>query len=417
MNFQKTVILSGISTIVKLLSGLVINKIIAIHIGPAGIGLIGQFQNFLAIITTIGNGAINSGVTKYVAEYNDADKKRTNDILSAAFMITIVCSLVMGIITFTGSNFFSLWILQTKEYSSVFKILGITLILISFNSIVLSIINGLKEIKIFISINIVSSIMSLIIMVILTIRYAIIGALFSLVIVQSLILIITIPIALKKIKINFTFNKNFNKIYYQKLFAFSIMTIVAVTSGSITQILIKNHIINKFSIVQAGYWQSVWMISTMYLLIITTAFSTYYLPRLSELHIHSEIRKEIMAGYKVILPFVFIAASSIYLLRDIIIVILFTPEFNSMRNLFAYQLIGDFFKMASWSLAFLMIAKAKIKLYIITEIAFSISLYILTIVFVNIYGLVGVTHAYALNNFFYLITMSIIFKDIIFTKK
>jgi PST family polysaccharide transporter len=195
------------------------------------------------------------------------------------------------------------------------------------------------------------------------------------------------------------------------------MTIVAVTSGSITQILIKNHIINNFSIVQAGYWQSVWMISTMYLLIITTAFSTYYLPRLSELHIHSELRKEIMAGYKVILPFVFIAASSIYLLRDIIIVILFTPEFNSMRNLFAYQLIGDFFKMASWSLAFLMIAKAKIKLYIITEITFSISLYILTIVFVNIYGLVGVTHAYALNNFFYLITMSIIFKDIIFTKK
>ncbi len=417
MNFQKTIILSGISTIVKLLSGLVINKIIAIHIGPGGIGLIGQFQNFLAIITTIGNGAINSGVTKYVAEYNGDDKKRINELLSAAFMITLVCSLVMGIITFLGSTFFSLWILQTKEYSSIIKILGLTLILISFNSLFLSMINGLKEIKIFISLNIVSSIMSLIIMVNLTIRYGLKGALYSLVIVQSLVLIITIPIAFKKIKININFKKNFNKIYYQKLFAYSLMTIVAVISGSITQILIKNHIIIKFSIVQAGYWQSVWMISTMYLLVITTAFSTYYLPRLSELHIHSELRKEIMGGYKVVLPIVSFAALSIYLLRDIIIVTLFTTEFNSMRNLFAYQLIGDFFKMASWSLAFLMIAKAKIKLYIITEITFSLSLYILTIVFVNIYGLVGVTHGYALNNFFYLITMSIIFKDIIFTKK
>ena len=56
-----------------MLSGLVINKIIAIYIGPAGIALIGQFQNFMGIITTIGNGAINSGVTKYVAEYHEDD--------------------------------------------------------------------------------------------------------------------------------------------------------------------------------------------------------------------------------------------------------------------------------------------------------------------------------------------------------
>lgn len=419
MNFKKTVFLSGISTIVKLLSGLVINKIIAIYIGPSGIGLIGQFQNFLSIITTVGNGAINSGVTKYVAEYNELESKRRNDLISAAFLITIVCSVIVGLITIIGSTFFSQWILKTKEYSSIFKCLGLTLILISFNSVFLSIINGLKEIKTYILINIISSIMSLIIMVFLTIEYGIFGALFSLVIVQALILLITIPMAFKKITLNFTFsiNKNFNKIHFQKLLAFSIMTIIAVISGSVTQILIRNHIINYFSIVEAGYWQSVWMISAMYLMIITTAFSTYYLPRLSELHLHSEIRKEILSGYKIILPFVFIAALSIYLLRDVIIVILFTPEFNSMRDLFAYQLIGDFFKMASWSLAFLMIAKAKVKLYIITEIVFSITLYILTMIFMKISGLVGVTHAYALNNLLYLITMCLIFKNIIFIKK
>jgi len=418
MNFKKTVFLSGLSTIVKLLSGLVINKIIAIYIGPAGIGLIGQFQNFLAIITTVGNGAINSGVTKYVAEYNEIESKRRNDLISSAFLIAFVCSIIVGLITIIGSAFFSQLILQTKEYSSIFKYLGITLIFISFNSIFLSILNGLKEIKTYIIINIVSSIMSLIIMVYLTVEYGILGALFSLVIVQSLILLITI-IAYKKIKLNLTFtiNKNFNKIYYQKLLAFSLMTFVAVISGSATQILIRNHIINYFSIVEAGYWQSVWMISTMYLLIITTAFSTYYLPRLSEIHILSELRKEIITGYKVILPFVFIAALSIYLLRDIIILILFTPAFNSMRNLFAYQMIGDFFKMASWSLAFLMIAKAKTKLYILTEIIFSVTLYILTMIFMNISGLVGVTHAYALNNLLYLITMCITFKNIIFIKK
>ena len=58
MNFLKTSLLSGISTIVKMLSSLVVNKIIAIYIGPSGIALIGQFQNFMGIITTIGNGRL-----------------------------------------------------------------------------------------------------------------------------------------------------------------------------------------------------------------------------------------------------------------------------------------------------------------------------------------------------------------------
>ena len=35
MNFLKTSLLSGISTIVKMLSGIVINKIIAIYIGTS----------------------------------------------------------------------------------------------------------------------------------------------------------------------------------------------------------------------------------------------------------------------------------------------------------------------------------------------------------------------------------------------
>ena len=96
MNLIKTTMLSGLYTIIKLASSLVINKVIAIFIGPAGIALIGQFQNFLMFITTIGNGAINSGVTKYVAEFNETDKTKRNDVISAAFMIATLFSLVIG---------------------------------------------------------------------------------------------------------------------------------------------------------------------------------------------------------------------------------------------------------------------------------------------------------------------------------
>ena len=45
MSLVKTSFLSLIATSVKVLSLLVINKVVAVTIGPSGIALIGQFQN------------------------------------------------------------------------------------------------------------------------------------------------------------------------------------------------------------------------------------------------------------------------------------------------------------------------------------------------------------------------------------
>jgi PST family polysaccharide transporter len=417
MNLIKTTILSGLYTIIKLASSLVINKVIAIFIGPAGIALIGQFQNFLMFITTIGNGAINSGVTKYVAEFNGTDNTKRNDVISAAFMIATLFSLLIGAVIFFGSTYFSIWILKTAAYHTVFKLLGIALIFISFNTILLSIINGLKKIKLFIAINISGSLLSLVITSLLTIKYELFGALLAMVIVQAIILFVTLPIALKKLDFAFSFNKIVDKIYYRKLLGFSLMAIVSMIFGTMTQIMVRNHLIHTFSIEEAGYWQSVWMISAMYENVLITAFSTYFLPRLSELQKPEEVRQEILSGYKIILPFVLVTALLIYLLRDFIIFILFTPEFIEMRNLFLFQMIGEIFKMASWTLAFLMMAKAMTRVFIFTEVLFSLSFYGLTIWFTQMNGLIGVTQAYAVNYLVYLIFMVVLFSKILFIKE
>ena len=416
MNFIKTSVFSSISTIIKLASGLVINKIIAVYIGPAGIALIGQFQNFLDVILTIGNGAINSGVTKYVAEYHETDEKKRNDEISASFIMTAIFSLVIGATTYFGSAFFSVWILKSEEYTILFKLLGISLSFICFNTILLSIINGLKKIKLFIIINISSSLLSLVVTSVLTIKYTMVGALLAMIIVQAIILLITLPISIKKLDFTFTFNEWVDKSHYKKLLSFSLMAIVSIISVSVTQMMIRNHLINQLSIKEAGYWQSVWKISTMYLLVLTTAFSTYYLPKLSELQNPMEIRKEILSGYKVILPFVLVSATFIYLCRDLIITILFSPDFIEMRKLFLFQLIGDVLKMASWTLSFLMIAKAMTKTFIITEVVFALSFYGITIWLTHLNGLVGVTQAYALNYFAYFILMIVIFFKMLFIK-
>ncbi|EJA4662991.1 O-antigen flippase, partial [Escherichia coli] len=59
MNLIRTSLLSVISTFFRLLSALVINKAIATFIGPTGLALIGQFQNFTQIALVLAQGGIN----------------------------------------------------------------------------------------------------------------------------------------------------------------------------------------------------------------------------------------------------------------------------------------------------------------------------------------------------------------------
>ena len=69
MTLGRTSILAFSATVVKILAGLVINKAVALYIGPSGLALIGQFQNFSQMVNKAAQGGVNAGVTKYAAEY------------------------------------------------------------------------------------------------------------------------------------------------------------------------------------------------------------------------------------------------------------------------------------------------------------------------------------------------------------
>ena len=87
-----------------------------------------------------------------------------------------------------------------------------------------------------------------------------------------------------------------------------------------------------------------------------------------------------------------------------------------MSDLFSYHLIGDFFKINSWILAYLMLAKSKMKAYIFTEILFSFSLVLLSLFLIKKNGLIGVSMAYAINYFLYFIAMLVIYRKLILLK-
>ncbi|APD91164.1 lipopolysaccharide biosynthesis protein [Alteromonas mediterranea] len=415
MTLIKTSFLSLIATIIKLISGLIINKAVAIFIGPSGLAMIGQFQNFIQITLTLAQGAINTGVTKYSAE-NGKDSSTLPVLVSTATKISVTCSALVGCLVILFADVLSLKIFNSLEFESVFIVFGITVVLYVLNSLLLSFLNGLKEIKAFISINIAQSFYSLIFTTLLVIFFGLKGALFALVTNQSIVFITSLIYLKKKYGISFdVFKSKFDKKVAKKLSNFSLMALVSAVCVPGSHMIIRDFIADELTIEAAGYWQAMWYISSMYLMVITTALGTYYLPRLSEIKSRSELSAELFNGYKIILPIVSSLAFLIYLLKDIIILVLFTPKFEAMRELFAWQLLGDVLKIASWLVAYLLLAKAKTFIYVSTEIIFSISFVCLSFFFVSEYGTVGMTYSYSLNYLFYLIAISLVVRKVFFT--
>lgn len=407
MTLIKTSLLNGIAVVIKMLTMLGLNKILAIYVGPAGYAAIGNFQNAVQMISTFASGAINTGVVKYTAEYYD-DEEKQRQVWRTAGTIAVLGSVIAGIGVAVFSKQIAQWFLQDESYNTVFIWFSVTLVFFIFNTLLLAILNGKKEIHRYIIANIAGSLFALAVTSVLAIQFGLHGALTALAIFPSFAFVVTLYLCYKADW--FKFSYLFGRLDKQVVLNLSKYTAMALTSAAcvpVSHILIRTHLADTLGMDAAGYWEAMWRLSAAYLMLVTTTLSLYYLPKLSELKDPKEIKAEILQGYKIILPVAAACGLVIYLLRDFIIGVLFTSDFIPMRDLFAWQMVGDTLKIGSWILAYLMLGKAMMKLFIASEIVFAAGFYGWTYFLTGIYGLEGVTIAHAINYAIYWVVMGV----------
>lgn len=409
----KVSFLNGIATLLRMLTGFISIKLVARLLEPAGIALLGQLNNFSTIIMSLSAGGINTGMTKHIAQYSDSDRK-TRLFLSTGFRITAFLSIICGLVLIFGAGHFSRTILKSNEYKPIFYIFGCTIILYAFNAFLVAILNGFREFKKYVSVNIAGSITGLLFTVVLSFSFGVMGALIALVTYQSVIFVVTLSMVTSSKWFRWDlFLGGFSKVAALRLGRFSLMALVSAIAVPSSQLIVRNHIAGT-SLTNAGLWEGMNRISGLYLLVITTSLSVYFLPKLAALKTRWEIRNEIMSVYKLVIPFMIISSMIIFLFRDIVIAILFTEKFQGMQGLFAFQLLGDLFKVAAWVLGYVLLAKAMTKEYIIVEIASCTLFALLSMFFVNVYGTIGATIGYACSFFLHFVIMVFVLRKILF---
>ena len=405
MTLLKTSLLSLIATATKMLAGLVISKALAIYVGPAGLAVVGQFQNLIQLLMTAGKGAIDTGVTKYTAEYGN-DTERLSALFSTAIRISLASSAVVGVILVAASTQFSLYFLRTESYGYVMVLFGFTIVLFVLNNLLLAILNGLHEIRTYIAINIFQSLFSLVLTAALIAALKLDGALIALVTNQSVVLVVVLwKLRRHPLLRPVNFLRRFDATNARKLSRYALMTVVSAIAAPVSSMLVRDHIGRTMGLAEAGYWQAAWYVSSIYLTVVTTSLAIYYLPKLSAITEKRELRAELMHGYATVMPLVTVAALGVYFGREIIVKLVFTSEFEPMLVLFRWMLIGDVVKLASWLLSYLMLAKAMTRAFIATEIIFSATFVLLCMALTPDHGLQGIMYAHALNYSFYLIAL------------
>lgn len=402
---------TGLLAVLRMGCGFAIAKVVAIYTGPAGLAILGQLQSITGAFSGVVNAPVGSGIVRFTAENN----KNGNILASvpwwrASMQWVLWLSMLVVPAGLLAAPWLATHMLSQPNYAWILMLAVFLLPVAAIGNFLISIVNGLQQYRRFVMLGAISTFSSASLMVLLAWKGAISGALLASAVQASLISIILVLLLLRQPWLRWhNFFGAVNTKHRKQIGSYILMALTSAIMTPLSQILLRSMIVEQFGWVTAGRWQAVWKISEAYPAVVTMALGTYFLPRLATLHSVPEIKQEIRRTSAIVLPLIGLLALLVYLLRDWIILLLFTPAFLPAREYFPFQLMGDVVKITSWLWAYPMLSRGAARWYIASEIWFSLQVVLFAWLLIPKFGATGATLAYFLNVSTYLVFVLVCF--------
>ncbi|AUT44113.1 MULTISPECIES: O-antigen translocase [unclassified Aeromonas] len=403
----KVTAMTGLLTLLRMAMGFVIAKVVAVYTGPTGMAMLGQVQSMVTSLNGIINAPVGSGIVRYTAEKQGEGFEACAPWWRASLQWVLMISAITIPVGLLLADHIATWLFKDKTLAWIVMVTVAVLPLSAIGTLCNSVINGQQQYRRYVSLGMLSVLISGAMMLTMILQANIKGALLATAVQAALIGVIMLAANLRQswFKLRYWWGTT-DREARKAIGGYMLMAITTALTVPTSLILVRNILIDQVGWEATGQWQAVWKISEVYLGVITMALSTYYLPRLSSLVGADAIVSEIHKTSRIVLPIVAILAWSVYLLRDVAIWLLFTKEFSAARDLFAVQLCGDVIKIASWLYAYPMLSRGATKWFISTEIIFSLSFVALSFLFVTKLGVGGAVVAYLVNYIAYFFVIS-----------
>ncbi|HDL7927980.1 TPA: lipid III flippase WzxE [Yersinia enterocolitica] len=369
MSLAKASIWTAGSTLIKIGVGLLVVKLLAVTFGPSGVGQAGNFRQLITVLGVLSGAGIFNGITKYVAEYHQ-QPERLRAVLGTSSAIVLGFSTLLALIFLLAAKPVSIALFGHADYQNVVRAVAFIQMGIAYANLFLAILKGYRDAMGNALAVIGGSLIGVVAYYICFRIGGYPGALVGLALVPALVVIPAAAMLIRRKTIPLSYLKlSWDKALASHLGKFTIMALITSVTLPVAYVMMRNLLADRYGWDAVGIWQGVSSISDAYLQFVTASFTVYLLPTLSRLKAKADISREILRSLKFVLPAVATASLIVWLLRDFAIWLLFSHQFTAMRDLFAWQLVGDVLKVGSYVFGYLVIAKASLRFYILTEVS------------------------------------------------
>ena len=409
--FKATSIFGGLQ-VFNILISVLKSKIVAVLLGPAGLGLISIFNSTVSLISSCTDFGIGTSAVKSVASTNQNENKISQStIIAVVKKLVWVTGILACTITIVLSPMLSKISFGDYSYTISFSLLGIALLALQINNGQIAILQGLREIKLVALSSLLGASFGFVISLPLYYFFGQDGIVPS-IILTSLLAALTSWYFLKRkhigaIKVDMITLKN-DGIEIVKLgFLISLTAIFPAIVAYIVRIFISN----IGTIEDVGFYTAGFSIIGTYVGMIFTAMSTDYYPSLAEvsddnLKCNEKVNQQILVCILVLSPLLI----TMLVFLKIGIIILYTVDFLGTVKMIQWACLGIFFQAFSFCIAYLFLAKRDSKVYFWNELIPNFYTLIFNCIAYYIWGLEGLGISFLIAYIFYFIQVYIIAK-------
>jgi len=364
--FKSTTIVGG-SQIINIVIGIVKNKLIAMLLGPAGVGVAGIFQTIVELVRNGTGLGINFSGVKNVAE-NNTDPQRVARTILILRRWEFGTGLVGMLVIIFFCKFFSLYSFGNNTYTYTIALMSVTLLISAVSAGQLAILQGLRRIKDMAKATLLGSVLGTVISLPLYWWLGVSGIVPAMILtaIGSLIVSWYYAKKVKTVAVDISLSQTFFEgLGMAKLGFFIVFNgFVATASLYYIRILIRSHVGMEY----VGYFQAVWIISTMYINILLNSMLADYFPRLSSIKddkeasiklINQQLEMTLLVGTPMLMGMITFASLAIN--------ILYTNSFHSAIVILKWQMMASFFTFISYTIGVLYLSKNKGWYAIISE--------------------------------------------------
>jgi len=397
IGLARTSLLNAIAVATRLATGLALNKVLAVYVGPAGFGVIGQFQSLVAMLGALAGGAFGNGITKLTAQHR-GDEGQQLAVWRTAAMLSVIGAGAAAIVLLLFAGPLAGWLLGDRSLASVMAWLALALVGIALNGLLLAVLAGLKAVEAFVVASIAGSLLSVVVAVTLVVNAGLYGALVAAAVGQAVACVASLVLFRRVWKGRWrSLLGRIDRPAARALGGFALMAASSAIVIPLAHIAIRDGLSRLGGAELAGLWQAMFRLSDTHLLLLTTTLALHFLPHFAEISDGTLLRAAVTKGYRFVLPVVCATSLAIWLLREPLVLLLFTREFLPLNEALAWQLVGDILKIAAWVPAFTMISHARTKLFIASEVLFAFVLMVACLTLASRFGLTGAAMGYALT--------------------